>query len=88
MMRAIFCTSRGCVRGEDVASREGSFWYYRYRAPLHVKHLAEAIYCAPLEDQKKLRRAFPQMVAAYEMADKTSPPPGFEPRYDAPAPEG
>jgi len=88
VIRGIFCTAAGCVRGEIVVPEPGCFWWYRYKAAAYLQHLAEAIYCAPPAELEKLRRVYPQMVAAFEHGNKYEPPPRFEPRYDAPAPEG
>lgn len=63
---------------------EGSFGYYMYRGGDFVRCVAEAIQRADPGNRWRLARAFPQMVAAFELGgDWTGVPKGFAPRYDA-----
>lgn len=63
---------------------EGSFGHYMYRSGDFVRTMAEAIQRADPPNKERLRRAFPQMVAAFELGgDWTGVPEGYLPRYDA-----
>ena len=63
---------------------EGSFGQYMYRSGDFVRTVAEAIQRADPLNKERLRRAFPQMVAAFELGgDWTGVPRGYAPRYDA-----
>ena len=63
---------------------EGSFGHYMYRSGDFVRTVAEAIQRADPGNKERLRRAFPQMVAAFELGgDWTGVPSGYAPRYDA-----
>lgn len=56
-----------------------------YRSGDFVRTVAEAIQRADPTNKERLRRAYPQMVAAFELGgDWTGVPSGFTaPRYDA-----
>lgn len=63
---------------------EGSFGQYMYRSGDFVRTVAEAIQRADPPNKERLRRAFPQMVAAFELGgDWTGVPEGYLPQYDA-----
>lgn len=63
---------------------EGSFGFYMYRSGDFVRTVGEAIQRADPPNKERLRRAFPQMVEAFELGgDWTGVPRGFAPRYDA-----
>jgi hypothetical protein len=66
---------------------EGSIeWYLKYSGGF-VTALIRCIQVADMQNRERLRLAFPQVVAAIEMDSWFDAPPGFGPRYDAPAPE-
>ncbi len=65
--------------------REGSFNWYLTRSGDFVKLIARAIQHADPRNRERLRRAYPQMVAAFEYSTWDLPPVGFDPVYDAEA---
>ncbi len=66
---------------------EGSIeWYLNYSGGF-VQSLIYTIQRADMVNRRRLRLAFPQVVAAIEMDNWYKAPPGFAPEYNAPAPE-
>lgn len=64
---------------------EGCFHWYLFRSGGFVTGIAYAIQAADSTNLEKLRRIYPQMVAAFEMPnDWDTPPSGFSSNvYDA-----
>jgi len=62
---------------------EGSFGKYIWHSGDFVTSIAISIQRADPENRERLRLAFPQMVAAFEMASWDEAPPGFAPHYQA-----
>lgn len=60
----------------------GSFNWYRHHAGGFVTHIAKAICKADGDNIARLRRAFPQMVAAHDCKSWDHVPEGFEPCYN------
>lgn len=50
-----------------------------------MRHLVQTMQRADGHNFERLRQAFPQVAAALEVGSWYEAPPGFEPRYDAPA---
>lgn len=72
----------------EKAPDEGSIEWYLHYSGGFVRDMVHTIQHADGSNRARLRRAFPQMVAAFEMHSWTDAPPGFEPRYDADLPKG
>jgi len=70
---------------EKTLPAEGSFGKYLHYSGDFVYTVALAIQRADPHNRERLRRAFPQMVAAFEHHCWDEPPPGFQPRYNAAA---
>lgn len=63
---------------------EGSFGHYVYVSGDFVRSVALAIQRADPVNKERLRRAFPQMVASFDLGGNwTGVPSGFAPEYDA-----
>ena len=72
----------GNTKINDTA-KEGSFCHYLYKSGDFVKAMANAIQMADNNNLERLRKAFPQMVAAHALYDWNEAPEGFEPVYNA-----
>jgi hypothetical protein len=71
----------------EATAHQGSIeWYLKYSGGF-VRDLIHTIQHADRSNRERLRRGFPQVVAAIEMQSWFDAPAGFEPRYDAAAPE-
>jgi len=68
---------------EDTRPEEGSFEKYLRFSGDFVTLIAKAIQHADPVNRKRLRLAFPQMVAAFEHHSWCEAPPAFAPHYDA-----
>lgn len=81
--------SKDGIQTPDGFIQRGSFEWYLHPdgGGSFVKSLAHCIQRADDINIERLRRAFPQMVAAFEMHSWFKAPPGFEPRYNAEVPE-
>ena len=63
--------------------QEGSIEWYLKHSGGFVTSLIATIQRADTINRERLRRAFPQVVAAIEMRSWYKAPPGFEPNYNA-----
>lgn len=61
----------------------GCFFWYTNRSGSFVTHIANAIQLADLKNLELIKKAYPQMVAAYEMNDWNLVPKGFAPTYNS-----
>ena len=62
---------------------KGSFNWYLFNSGSFVTTIAKAIQLADKDNLEKLRSAFPQMVAAFELSTWDSVPEGFESKYNS-----
>lgn len=67
---------------EDNPYVEGSFNWYKDRSGGFVQAVAQAIIKADNHNLERLRKAFPQMVAAHECHSWDDVPEGYEPKYN------
>jgi hypothetical protein len=65
----------------------GSFNFYLYKSGLFVTTMAQAIQHADQENKERIRKAFPQMVAAHECRSWDDVPFNFKPVYNSDAQE-
>ena len=63
--------------------KEGTFNWYLYQSGDFVQAMAKALRRADNANKERIRRAFPQMVAAYECKSWNDVPEGFDPVYNA-----
>jgi hypothetical protein len=69
----------------DGFAERGSLEWHLHLGGDFLKALCRTVQLADEENLARLRRAFPQVVAAWEQHSWFKAPPGFDPVYNAPA---
>jgi nicotinic acid phosphoribosyltransferase len=68
---------------ENEIYADGSFFKYVHQSGRFVTTMAHAIMCADKDNIERIRKAFPQMVAAHECSSWRTVPDHFDPVYNA-----